>query len=654
MKRFAPITYFREHFTARIFLIFACTIIAISFAFTGFFFHYQSKALTERTVSKGELLATLLAQTVRLGVFAENTDLLNTEASGILGNQGVRAVAIYNVEGKVLACQRLPGSAPSSGDEKWDGATGEAVKKSANPLLVRKGNNFAFLSRVVLEAPAAGEDEMYFGARPRGENVQPIGFVRVELDGRILRKDLDALLLVSLLIGVASLFFGSIVAYFIARKITKPLNRLTAGVNAFGAGGRYERIDAASADEIGKLAAAFNNMVDSLEKREAEKDVLEEQLRQAQKMEAVGTLAGGVAHDFNNILTAIIGYGSMLKNTLPVEEKLWSYADQVVRAGERAATLTQRLLAFSRKQTNNPVSLDLNDVVRNMEKMLTRLISENIEMQCQFAEEHAVVRADAGQMDQVLMNLVTNARDAMPQGGVLTITTGVAMLADDFAKRHELEKSGEYVVMSVNDNGVGMNEKIRERIFDPFFTTKEVGKGTGLGLSTVYGIVKQHGGGIELDSEPGRGTSIRIYLPRVEPVVEITDTMVPVQYRGNGESILVAEDDMSVMSFIKKVLEMNGYRVVEAPNGVDAILRFSAAPSDISLALLDVIMPGKNGREVYEEITRIRPGMKVLFMSGYTDEVIDGAMTVNGEINLIFKPLRPEELLKRVKESLLG
>lgn len=644
-------TYFKEHLRAKIFLTFSIVIILVSLAFIAFFFRYQSKSLTEKTVSKGELLASLLASSSRLGVFAENAELLAGPMSGILENREVLSVAVYSADGRTIAFQNRAGSNLLPGTE-WDARIGEMLNKSVPSVHFRNSGNFVFWMRVDLLSHASESDAIYFGDRPSKENEQAIGYVRIVLDDHQLQESLHGLLLDSILIGVVFLIIGSVIAYLIAGRVTKPLNRLTEGVNAFTEGKGYELIAVETKDEIGNLATAFNEMVDSIRKREAEKEELEEQLRHSQKMEAIGTMAGGVAHDFNNILTAINGYGALLMRKLEKGSKLWSYADQITKSGERAATLTHRLLAFSRKQIISPRPTDLNEVVRNIEKMLARLVTEDIELQFRLDAANPTVMADTVQIDQVLLNLVTNARDAMPQGGLIKITTGLVTLEDDPVKRHDQGPTGDYVLLTVTDNGIGMTEEVKERIFDPFYTTKDVGKGTGLGLSMVYGIVKQHNGIIEVETESGTGSSFKIYLPLIEPFANERKRNTPLLLQGNMETILIAEDDNAVMSYLKTLLENAGYNVIEAVNGDDAVKKFCDRRDIVRLALLDVIMPRKNGREVYNEITRTNPAVKVLFMSGYTQDVIDWKEALADGIRVIPKPVRPDDLLVRIREAL--
>ncbi len=652
MKPFNPKTYFREHFSARIFLTFSILIIIVSLAFTVFFFRYQSRSLTERTENQGELLARMLAYNARLGAFAENAELLNAPISGILEDREVLSAAVFSADGKLLVSQRRSGNGSSPSPDSWDAGVVETLKKPASFAHLRDNGNFVCWTRIVLRANVAPEDAIYFNALPAKDSEQVIGYAKVVLDGQTLQESLHSLLFDSVLIGLAFLAIGLVIAYLIAKRVTKPLKKLTEGVNALGRGGEYNTITVKTGDEIGNLAGAFNSMVDSLKKRAAEKKELEEQLRHSQKMEAIGTLAGGVAHDFNNMLTAIIGFGTLLKIELTEQNKLGSYVDQILLAGEKAAALTHRLLAYSRKQLLNPQPVNLNDTVRSIEKMLIRLITEDIDLKLCLEAADPVVEADSGQLDHVLINLVTNARDAMPHGGTLTIATGVVALDDDFVKQYPEKKGGAYAVVKVSDNGIGMSEEIREKIFDPFFTTKEVGKGTGLGLSMTYGIIKQHNGIIEVDTEVGRGTSISIYLPLVNQVMKNQDRKTDAVARGKAETILVAEDDPAVMGFLKEILEMNGYNVIEATNGEDAVQKFILNKEIIRLVLLDVIMPRKNGKQVYEEIVGIKPDIKTLFMSGYTRDVINRKDALDKGISLITKPVQPDELMMKLKETL--
>jgi PAS domain S-box-containing protein len=383
-----------------------------------------------------------------------------------------------------------------------------------------------------------------------------------------------------------------------------------------------------------------------------ERKKLAEQLRQSQKMEAMGTLAGGVAHDFNNILSAIIGFGTMARKRIKEDDRTKEFIEEILAGAERAAELTHGLLAYSRKQTIKLIQLDLNDIVKKIHTMLVRIIGEDIELKSMLANTKLPVLVDPAQIDQVLLNLVTNARDAMPDGGYLVINTEEIYIDNRYAEANLIDSPGKYAVLTVSDTGTGMDQKTRENIFEPYFTTKEVGKGTGLGLAMVFGIVKQHGGNIKVYSEPGRGTSFRVYLPMVKTAVgERLETDKPVP-SGSGETILIAEDDAQVRKIIRMFLHESGYVTIEAENGDEAVRKFKENMEKTSLLLLDVIMPLKNGREAYEEIRKIKPEAKAIFMSGYTDDIISRKGILADGLEFISKPISPYALMRKVREVL--
>jgi PAS domain S-box-containing protein len=383
-----------------------------------------------------------------------------------------------------------------------------------------------------------------------------------------------------------------------------------------------------------------------------ERKKLEEQFRQSHKMEAVGLLAGGVAHDFNNILTAIIGYGNLVKLKLAANDPANNYIDQILSSSERAANLTHSLLAFSRKQIINPQPVNVNDIIVGIGKLLARLIGEDIEFEMDLEKRDLMVLADAGQLEQVLMNLATNARDAMSDGGTLTIKTKRVELDQKFIDSHGYGSLGNFVLIIVSDSGAGMDGMIQARIFEPFFTTKEMGKGTGLGLSMAYGIVKQHGGYITVSSAPGIGTTFEIYFPLVQSSVKETASAKTADALGGTETVLVAEDDESVRNLTMTVLAESGYTVIGASDGEQALAKFIENEGQIRLLIFDVIMPKMNGKDAYEEIRKFRPDIKVLFMSGYAADIFEEKNIANQDLKIIVKPISPTEFLKRVRESL--
>jgi signal transduction histidine kinase/CheY-like chemotaxis protein len=393
----------------------------------------------------------------------------------------------------------------------------------------------------------------------------------------------------------------------------------------------------------GFFVAVFENIT--------ERRKLEEQLRQSQKMEAVGRLAGGIAHDFNNLLTVINGYGELLHHRIGKNSALRKDVEEIRRAGDRAALLTRQLLAFSRRQVLQPKMLDLNELVANMEKMLRRLIGEDVELRAVLGPELGIVKADPGQIEQVIVNLVVNARDAMPGGGRLILETGNVFLDEKISSKHPYEAVGPHVFLAVSDTGVGMSEETQAHLFEPFFTTKEKGKGTGLGLSTVYGIVKQSQGYIHVHSEVGKGTTVRIFLPRADGEVETLSPVLSSVPQGN-ETVLVVEDEGSVRELVERVLSGKGYRVLPASEGSEGLRIAGGHQEPINLLITDVVMPGMGGCELANRLEAARPGMKVLFMSGYSEKTIHHQGAMEGGPAFLQKPFTSDALLRKVRETL--
>jgi PAS domain S-box-containing protein len=431
------------------------------------------------------------------------------------------------------------------------------------------------------------------------------------------------------------------------------------------AGGRFRDKEVAATARTGEskaLLASFETtmlggdacylatFVDLTERKQ-----VEEQLRQSQKMEAIGSLAGGVAHDFNNLLTAINGYSELAMMGMVATSKEYEHLRVVRSAGERAAGLTRQLLAFSRKETVQTQVQSLNAVVVEMEGMLRRLIEENVEIKTRLDPDIAAVNVDKGQVVQILMNLVVNARDAMPEGGQIIVETRPARLEKPTRNTLLEAAPGAFVALTIQDTGTGMTPEVKAKIFEPFFTTKEVGKGTGLGLAVVYGVVKQLGGWIELQSEPGQGTTFSIYFPEVrEGMLAVPETAArerPDAYRG-GETILVVEDEDMVRRFIKRALTAQGYRVLEARNGVEALSLLEESDQPFDLVVTDLIMPDMGGRELAAQVRLRRPGVPVLYTSGYSKEMGDSQEALANAEYFLPKPFGPTDLARKVREVL--
>ncbi len=406
---------------------------------------------------------------------------------------------------------------------------------------------------------------------------------------------------------------------------------------------------------LGVMAMFARPLAVGIERKRAEEALRssEERLRQAQKMEAVGRLAGGVAHDFNNLLTVITSYSALLLEDLAADDPKRDDVDQIRKAAEGAAALTRQLLAFSRQQVLQPKALDLKATVAGTDKLLKRLIGEDIQLTSVLAPDLGVVKADPGQIEQIIINLAVNARDAMPTGGRLTIEAANVDMDEAYVRGHAPASPGRYVMLAISDTGIGMDEQTKARIFEPFFTTKEVGKGTGLGLATVYGIVKQSGGFIWVYSEPGHGTSFKVYFPRVdEPAEPTAASTAGTEPRGGTETVLVVEDAASVRMVTRQVLERFGYAILEAPNGETALRLAAKHHGPIHLLLTDVIMPGLSGRQLAEQLAQLRPDMKVLYASGYADQAIVHHGILDSDIAYLQKPFTPETLARRVRQVL--
>src|SRR3989454_7109923 len=380
---------------------------------------------------------------------------------------------------------------------------------------------------------------------------------------------------------------------------------------------------------------------------------LQQQLVQSQKMEAVGRLAGGVAHDFNNLLTVILSYSDLLLEDRPRDAPDREDIEQIRKAAVGASALTRQLLAFSRQQVLEPRVLDVNTVVASTQKLLTRLLGEDISLTTSLAPGLGAVKVDPGQLEQIIMNLAVNARDAMPRGGRLSIETGNVEMDESYVRGHPVAHPGPYVMLAVSDTGIGMDAVTQARIFEPFFTTKEAGKGTGLGLATVYGIVKQSGGFIWVYSEPGHGTSFKIYLPRVDEPVSPAGGPAP-QVVGGSETVLVVEDVAAVRAVTRQMLERQGYCVLEAANGATALSLARQHHSAIHLLVTDVVMLEVSGRELADQLVQLRPDMKVLFMSGYTDDAVVRHGILQEGIAYLQKPFTPDTLARKVRSVLDG
>jgi signal transduction histidine kinase/ActR/RegA family two-component response regulator len=481
------------------------------------------------------------------------------------------------------------------------------------------------------------------------------GTLYLKADLGQVRSHFQGYLVVVLLVMLASMAAASLISARWQRLVSDPILRLADAAGAVAQSKDYSvRVASPGGDELGILTAAFNEMLSQIQHRDSElrsevkeRQNTEEQLRQSQKMEAVGRLAGGVAHDFNNLLGVILGYSELLlgQELGPASRRK---VDQIHKAGNRAAALTRQLLAFSRKQVLAPKVLDLNALVTEFTRMLPRVLGEDIKLEIAEGPGLGRVKADPGQLEQILMNLSVNARDAMPEGGRITIATSNVALADEVTGG----AAGSFVMLAVSDSGCGMDAETRSHVFEPFFTTKAQGKGTGLGLATVYGIMKQSDGHIEIDSAPGNGTTFRLYFPRIDQPVEQLQAATPEPERQGTETVLLVEDETALRELVARMLRKRGHTVLEADCGVTAVEIADRHPGVIDLLLSDVVMPGINGRQVAEEITVRRPTTKVVFMSGYSDEALGARGILDPGTTLLPKPFTGPALDRCLRQVL--
>lgn len=455
-------------------------------------------------------------------------------------------------------------------------------------------------------------------------------------------------------LGLVVVLAGVMLVYLISDTFTKPLGSLVEGVRALEEGNFSYPLTAAGGDEVARVTRAFESMRDTLERNQEQREELEEQLRQVQKMDALGRLAGGVAHDFNNLLTVIKGNSDLALERLKPADPVRVNCEQIRRVADRAALLTRQLLAFSRRQMLQPKILDLNELIVEMGRLLQRLLREDIEYRVQLGEPLGRVQADPGQMQQVLLNLIVNASDAMPKGGTLTIETENVSVDTRYAQLRPPLAPGNYVMLAVSDTGFGMDANVKARIFEPFFTTKEPGKGTGLGLATVYGVVKQSSGCIFVDSAPGVGARFEIYLPQAVAKAEaVAGDERAAKVRGGQETVLLVEDEADVRTLTCEFLKAAGYQVLTAVDGEEGLDIAQKIADQIDVLVTDVVMPRMRGPELAKQLRRRLPDLKVVYMSGYTEEFSEGQSILEGA-SFLQKPFSRDALLRQIHDTLKG
>ena len=499
---------------------------------------------------------------------------------------------------------------------------------------------------------ALGDERYHASAVELGPGLQPAADIIVlkshrEADAYLLR--LNHLLLG---LGLMSIIAGAALIYLISDTVTRPLASLVRGVHALARGDMEYPLEASGHDELSELTRAFDGMRDTLERNETQREILEGQLRQAQKMEALGRMAGGVAHDFNNLLTVIRGHSDLLLDRLQPGDPLYRSSQQIRKTSDRAASLTRQMLAFSRMQVLQPKVFDVNELIADMGKLLRRLVREDIEFSLRLGDSLGRIKADPNQLEQVLLNLTVNASDAMPLGGRLTIDTQNIIVDYDNAAFHSSVERGDYVMITVSDSGHGMDAATKARIFEPFFTTKEPGKGTGLGLATVYGIVKQSGGFISVDSTPGNGARFTVYLPQTFEQLDEAPRLaaMPEPILGR-KTVLVVEDEREVRELACEFLKSAGYSVLTAEDGLEALEIVQRLGRSISVVLTDIVMPKMRGPALARRLKSLLPHVKIVYMTGYLEQSAPDDDFLQDAF-FLQKPFSRETVVGQVSESL--
>jgi signal transduction histidine kinase/ActR/RegA family two-component response regulator len=621
---------------AKLAVLFAVVIGAIS----SFFFWFVPAQLEDqaRTALEGKALSIgeMAAYSVRSAVVFEDREGMKDALDGAAENRDVLYVAVATPDRQVRAYRQAS----------------DAMRGDAHPGQASDPNG---VYRVRIPVEWENDTIAYVS----------IGMRTSDLDAQVARARQAAALVSALvfLIGMLTVLMGS-------RLVTRPLHDMVGTAQRIAEGDLSERADVTSRDEVGRLAAAFNQMIgrvqaahqklehanrdleERVERRTRQLVKSEQLLRQAQKMEAVGRLAAGVAHDFNNLLTVINGHTELALMELEGDDPVRESLDRIATAGGSAASLTQQLLAFSRKQVLQPIDLPINEGVENLVKILQGLLGETVALTLDLGADAGTVRADPGQLQQVVMNLAVNAKDAMPDGGQLTIRTRNRSVAAGSELQSEGLQPGGYVELQVADTGIGMPDDVQVMAFEPFFSTKAAGKGTGLGLSTVYGIVSQSGGHLRLESEVGVGTTFSIYFPRIESAREARAGMGVRALDGGSERILLVEDADEVRRLARHMLEREGYSITEADCGEAALGRLVEAGGAFDLLLTDVVMPRMNGRQLAQRVVELYPTMSIMYMSGYTDDEVILSGVRDHAVTFLEKPFTRDALLRSVRVAM--
>jgi signal transduction histidine kinase/DNA repair protein RadC len=639
---------FKESFRAKTFIRALVLIIVVSVSFTVIFVRHQGKSLKDAMINEGLSLAELVSYNAKLGVFTENPKFLEDTLNGIMKHEGITLCKVFSLDGRVLDER---GNADETNIDK---KMVEKLIETGNSQYLESPNHFEFWSPIISDSGNFSEAALFYD-EPDNDS-EMIGFLLLVMSKEQIKKSFRGLVTNSFFTGTVFLVIGSIFAFFLSRNVTAPVKRLSERIQDVGEGNLEIEVPVETDDEIGKLAGAFNRMTEKLKRREREKQRLIEQLGQSQKLEAIGTLAGGIAHDFNNILAVLLSNLEMAKEKAP--EYLRDYLDTSLTTIERGSDIVKRLLDFSHKRTIKCEPVNVSLIVQEAVSILREKMDPRIKVQFDIEADLWKARAMAGDLQQVIMNLVANARDAimehmeetdrMDTPSAIEISMSNIEITEEAVEQNPQASAGNYIRISIKDNGCGMDRQTRLHVFDPFYTTKMIDKGTGLGLSSVYGIVKSYKGWIDVWSEPGEGSVFEVYFPRFKGEVEgkTRESEVPVNVNGN-EVILLVDDEKHLIGPIKEKLEDLGYEVFLAEDGEAAmdILK----KENIDLVLLDYVMPGISGLDVIKYMKNTNINAKVIMYTGKDlsrlDHILEGIEVIN-------KPCSFDILVSRIRSAL--
>ncbi len=651
-----PLSVFKTSFRVKVILVSIFFMLATCFFLTTFFVRHQSAAMNSSLKERGGLLVSVLVHSARVGIFAENRELLKNPVDGVARQQEIIRASVFSADGKLLYAsgKNYAGSGEQSSlpRSRVDDKLSEKLRSSGTRVYYEFSDTLQVWSAVFSKPGYSDPESLFFSENESREKPRVIGFINIDISKKSLNSQIYGFLLEAVLIALAATLAVSVLIFLVINSIISPLNRLASGIKSLGTEGVAEPVPVDTEDEIGRLAKAFNELSESLRKRKAENFQLEMQLRQAQKLEALGTLAGGIAHDFNNVLSPIFGYTEMAMEEVSKNDQLYYNLQQVLSAAGRARELVKQILAFSRQGEEQKTPLQIQIVLKEALKLLRASLPATIDITEQIDKECGPVLADPTDIHRIVMNLGTNSYHAMREhGGELKVVLEEKTLTQEDLRQSSLAlQPGRYVKLVVSDTGTGMDEKTLERIFDPYFTTKSSAEGTGMGLAMVHGIVKGCSGDILVKSEPGKGSVFQIYFPRIESDAEPAETFEIQLIQGGDERVLLVDDEAQVVYMLKQMLEHLGYRVTARTSSLEALEAFSVQPDNFDLIITDQTMPNMAGDELAEEAIRLRKDIPIILCTGFSEKITEEKARSKGIRAFLMKPVLKQKMAATIRE----